>query len=168
MHVSRPGWPATTHKLGVRNCNLARGEARVLAAFMQFPAGLERSQLTVLTTYKRSTRDRYVQFLKEKGLAVEDGGKIVATEAGIAVLPDAEPLPTGLKLRDYWLAKLPEGERRILQLLVERYPATVPREDISEGTGYARSTRDRYVQFMQAKEIVEATGDGVRAAAGLF
>jgi uncharacterized protein len=159
---------AASREPTINKGDLPRGEARVLAALIQFPAGLERSQLTVLTTYKRSTRDRYVQFLKEKGLAADAGGKIVATEAGISALPDAEPLPTGPELRNYWLTKLPEGERRILQLLVERYPESVPREDISDGTGYARSTRDRYVQFMQAKEIVEASGDGVRAVETLF
>jgi Helicase HerA, central domain len=148
--------------------DLPKGESRILAALLQFPAGLDRSQLSVLTTYKRSTRDRYVQFLKEKGLAADSGGKIVATDAGAAALPDAEPLPSGRELRDYWMAKLPEGERRILQVLVDRYPASVSRDEISDATGYKRSTRDRYLQYMQAKEIVEATGEGVRAAGGLF
>lgn len=121
----------------------------------------------MLTTSKRSTRDRYAQFLKEKGLAADSGGKIVAKEAGAAALPDAGPLPTGRELRDYWMAKPPEGERRILQVLVDRYPASMPRDDVSDATGYKRSTRDRYLQYMQAKEIVEVTADGVRAIEGL-
>jgi hypothetical protein len=74
----------------------------------------------VLTAHKRSTRDRYVQFLIEKGLAADAGGRFVATADDIAALPEAEPLPTGLALQEYWLSRLPEGERRILQLLVDQ------------------------------------------------
>lgn len=144
------------------------GEEKILAALIQYPDGLDRSQITVLTTYKRSTRDRYLQFLQAKGLVVDRGGKLFATEEGIAALPDAEPLPTGTELQQYWLSKLPVGEEAILKCLIERHPQAMTRDELSEATGYKRSTRDRYLQFMQSKQIVVAESDGVRASDTLF
>lgn len=148
---------------------LPKGERRILAACIQFPAGLRREQLTVLTTFKRSTRDRYILYLKEKGYVDQVGEVVNATDAGRAALPDAEPLPTGEALRDYWLARLPEGERKILEALIAAYPKAIQRDDLSEATGYQRSTRDRYLLYMRNKQLIEEPSRGeVRASEGLF
>jgi hypothetical protein len=75
-----------------------------------------REQLTVVTGYKRSSRDAYVQRLRERGYVGHEGDRIVATRDGIVALgPDYEPLPTGTVLREHVLERLPEGERRILE-----------------------------------------------------
>lgn len=144
------------------------GEEKILAALIQYPNGLERNQLTVLTGYKRSTRDRYLQYLAEKGFVAPAGGKMVATDEGQAALPNAEPLPTGQALQDYWLERLPEGERAILNVLIPAYPDAVDREQISEVTGYKRSTRDRYLQYLANKELVQAGRGEVKASDNLF
>ena len=92
-----------------------------------------------------------------------------ATDAGRDALPDAEPLPTGAALRDYWLARLPEGERRILEVLIESYPAEMDREVVSEKTGYdKRSTRDAYIQRLGLKQLVVASRGEVKASDELF
>lgn len=148
--------------------NLPKGETAILSALIQFPEGLQREQLTVLTTYKRSTRDRYLQYLQEKGLVSANGGTCVVTDAGREALPNAQPLPTGEELRAHWLTKLPLGERVILEALIERHPESVSREELSEITGYKRSTRDRYLQYMQLKMIVATDSTGVRASDNLF
>lgn len=144
------------------------GEEKILAALIQYPNGLERNQLTVLTGYKRSTRDRYLQYLAEKGFVSAAGGKMYATDEGKDALPNAEPLPTGQALQDYWLARLPEGERAILDVLIGAYPSAVDREKISEETGYKRSTRDRYLQYLANKELVESGRGEVKASDNLF
>lgn len=147
---------------------LPEGERRVLTAVAQYPEGATREQLSILTGYKRSTRDRYLQFLQQKGY-VQAGELIVATADGLAALGDRfEPLPTGEALLQYWLRRLPEGERRILDVVVAGYPDAVDREAISEATGYKRSTRDRYLQFLATRRIVKSERDGVRAAGELF
>lgn len=75
--------------------HLPPGEKAVLIAAAQFGT-VEREQLTVLTGYKRSSRDAYIQRLREKGLITVNGGSIDPTEAGLAALPaDYEPLPSG-------------------------------------------------------------------------
>lgn len=152
------------------NGDLPKGEAIILSALIQFPAGLNREQLTVLAGFKKSTRDAYIQRLREKGYvdcAYE--GNVVATESGRNALPNAQPLPTGEALQAHWLNKLPDGERRILEVLLAAYPESVDREFVSEQTQFKKSTRDAYLQRMSSKMVVTEPGRGlVRAADTLF
>lgn len=165
--IRAPAAPATPRLNGT--AALPRGEAATLTACIQFPDGLRREQLTVLTGYKRSSRDAYIQRLKERGLVTVGGDRVAATAAGQAALPNAEPLPTGPALQDHWLQRLPEGERRVLSVLIERYPEPVPRADIDDATGYQRSSRDAYLQRLRAKQlVVEPSRGEVRACEDLF
>lgn len=157
--------PATSSQ----EVQLPPGEKAVLSAVIQYPNGLRREQLTVLTGYKRSSRNAYIDRLRTKGYIATDRELVTATENGIAALPNAEPLPTGAALQEFWLAKLPEGERRVLQVLIDNYPLAVSRESIDEATGYKRSSRDAYLNRMSAKELVtEPTRGQVRASDSLF
>lgn len=149
------------------NGNLPSGERTVLTAVAQC-GDADRTQLSVLTGYKRSTRDRYLQFLGQKGFVEANRDRIQATDAGIAALGDFEPLPVGDALREYWMARLPEGERHVLAAVVSEYPGAASREAITNTTEYKRSTRDRYVQFLQARKLVTSDRDGVRASDALF
>lgn len=149
---------------------LGKGERTVLIAIAQYPEGAERDQLTVLTGYKRSTRDTYIQRLSLAGFAVVEGARVLATDAGVDALgSDFDPLPQGDELQRYWLARLPEGERAILEPLIARHPKAVDRDTISEITGYKRSTRDTYIQRLGSRRLVENVGRGeVRASDNLF
>lgn len=148
--------------------SLPKGEAAILSALIQYPDGLDRSQLTVLTGYKRSTRDAYIQRLGERGYATASGGRVQVTPDGQAALPNVKPLPTGEALQEFWQSRLPEGERAILDVLIGAYPEAVSRDEISEITGYKRSTRDAYIQRMTAKQIIDVKAGGVSASENLF
>lgn len=144
------------------------GEAAILRACIQYPDGLEREQLTILTGYKRSSRDAYIARVAARGY-VTTAGKIVATAEGHAAMPDAEPLPTGEALQEFWRNRLPEGERKILDVLIEAYPEPVARDHLDEPTGYKRSSRDAYLSRLAAKELVSEAGRGlVLASETLF
>lgn len=150
---------------------LGKGERTILIAVAQYPGGVMRDQLTVLTGYKRSSRDTYLQRLAAAGyVETSAGGPVRATEAGIAALgADYEPLPTGTALQDYWRDRLPEGERRILEVLIAAYPDAVRRDLIDEETGYRRSSRDTYIQRLRSRRLVENVGPAeVRASEDLF
>ncbi len=182
----RAGRPLMTHNISTKSqpspksrantrpaasdVNLGKGEFCVLTAVAQYAEGATREQLTVLTGYRRSSRDTYLQRLRQAGLVGDRGGVLLATEAGVARLgPDFEPLPTGAALREYWLARLPEGERRILVVLLAAHPKSVDRESLGEATEYKRSSRDTYLQRLLARRLVEAVGRGeVKAADVLF
>jgi hypothetical protein len=148
---------------------LGGGERRVLAAIAQHAEGVTREQLTVLTGYKRSSRDTYLQRLRARGL-VADGERLTVTQVGLAELgPDFEPLPTGAALLEHWRGRLPAGERAVLEVAVKAYPEAVDREAITEATGYLRSSRDTYLQRLRSRQLITEPGRGlVRAAEALF
>lgn len=137
------------------NGSLAAGEKAILLAAAQcHPA--DRTQLTVLTGYKRSTRNRYIQFLQQKGYVEVEGEQVKPTAAGMAALgSDYEPLPTGSELQKYWLERLPAGEKHILAFVLQHGGQKVNREAIGEATGYQRSTRNRYIQYLQARHLLK-------------
>lgn len=147
---------------------LPQGERIILEALIQYPEGLRREQLTVLTGYKRSSRDAYIQRLRERGYASTDSERVTATDEGIAALPDARPLPTGQALREFWQARLPQGERVIFDVIVARYPDAVDRNELDEATGYKRSSRDAYLMRLAAKELITVARGMVRASDSLF
>jgi DNA-binding IclR family transcriptional regulator len=149
---------------------LPKGEAACLAAIAQHPEGADREQLTVLTGYKRSSRDTYLQRLREKGMIQPGGVEFLATAAGFAALgADFTPLPTGSALRGHWMGRLPEGERRVLEHLVAAHPDGVARDELDEATGYKRSSRDTYLQRLGSRRlVVSEPGSRVRASDMLF
>jgi hypothetical protein len=71
-----------------------------------------------------------------------------------------EPLPTGQRLVEYWRARLPEGERKTLDVLLDASGAAVARERIDDATGYKRSSRDAYLVRLKARGLVEFVGPG--------
>jgi hypothetical protein len=149
--------------------DLPRGEVAILSACIQYPDGLRREQSTVLTGYRRSTRDAYIQRLRERAYLDLTADKVMATAEGTAALPDARPLPVGAALQEFWTARLPDGERKILSALIEAYPNSVDRESLDDSTGFKRSTRDAYLQRLAAKELVSEPRRGaVQASAQLF
>lgn len=150
------------------NGSLDKGEkAILLAAAQSHPA--DRTQLSILTGYKRSTRNRYIQFLQEKGYVEANGEQILPTAAGMAALgADYQPLPTGAELQKYWIDRLPTGEKHIFAFILQHHGAKVNREAIGEATGYQRSTRNRYIQFLQARHLLKAGVGPVEPAEMLF
>lgn len=159
--------PSTNNASGI---HLPPGERAVLVAAAQYTDGVERDQLSVLTGYKRSSRDAYIQRLGDKSYVERRGDRLYITEAGIAALGrDYEPLPTGMELQRYWIARLPEGERRVLEILIGAGGKAVLREVIDESTGYKRSSRDAYIQRLSSRRLVDNIGRGeVKAADTLF
>lgn len=154
---------------------IGTGERAILIATAQYSDGVTREQLTVLTQYKRSSRDAYIQRLQAKGYVAFSGRDIKATQDGINFLgPDYAPLPTGAALREHLMRTLPEGERKILSVLIEACEnpledSLVTREDLSTQTGYQRSTRDAYLQRLSARQLVSFEGRGmVKASEILF
>lgn len=165
-----PPKPRTTAiaDLSSSNGSLDKGEKAILLAAAQcHPA--DRVQLSILTGYKRSTRNRYIQFLQQKGYIEDKGEKILPTAEGMAALgADYTPLPTGVELQHYWLERLPAGEKHILAFVLQSGGAKVNREEIGEATGYQRSTRNRYIQYLQARHLLKDGVGPVEPAEMLF
>jgi DNA-binding MarR family transcriptional regulator len=152
---------------------LSKGERKILTAIAQYPGGAALEQLTVLTGYKKSSRNEYIRQLRGRGLvndAPNGSESLVATPAGIAALGEFKQLPTGRALIAHWLEKLSGGEHKIFSALVNAGGAAVSREMLGEATGYKKSSLNEYLRLLIARRLVEPidkTSD-VRAAAMLF
>lgn len=149
---------------------LPPGEKATLIAAAQYPDGVARDQLSVLTGYKRSSRDAYILRLSARGYVTLNGnGTVHATDDGIAALGDAyEPLPEGNALQRWWLDRLPPGEKAVLEATLHAYPGVMERAALDDATGYKRSSRDAYIQRLMARRLVTADRGAVRAADTLF
>lgn len=139
-----------------------KGERRILIAIAERPQGATKQQLTVLTGYKRSSRDTYLQRLRAadhvRGAGTEFD-RIHATALGLHALgKDYVPLPVGPALIEYWRARLPQGELLIFDTLL-RARRALDREEIAQATGYKRSSRDTYLQRLRARGIVLVRGE---------
>lgn len=137
------------------------GERAIMIAVAQNSNGASRELISLVTGYKTSTRNAYLQRLDGKGF-VEAGarGTIVATQAGLEALgSEYEPLPTGRALLDYWLSKLSEGEQKVLRVVAAEYPSSVERDTIGELTGYKQSTRNAYLQRLGTRRLVTGRGE---------
>lgn len=163
--VPRPR--AAARPVSAGDVSLGRGERQVLAAVAQHPDGVTREQLSILTGYKRSSRDTYLQRLGAAGLlGATAGGIIVATDAGVEALgDDFEPLPVGDALRQHWMQRLPRGERAVLEAAVHAFPDWLDRDSID---GYKRSARDTYIQRLGARRLITTDRGRIRVAQELF
>lgn len=164
-------WNAAMNGLaGDQSGGLAAGEKKVLAAIAQYPNGIRREQLTVLTGYKKSSRDTYIQRLRAAAYILVEGDKVIAMPEGIAVLgDDYEPPLFGKALREQVMTRLAEGERKVLEAVIAGHPGAVDRAEIDAATGYKKSSRDTYIQRLRARELVEVlAGGAVKASDNLF
>lgn len=157
--------PPPVRSAGANGVDMPDGERTILTAIAQM-GGAEGEQISVLTGYKRSTRNTYLQRLRARGYITGES-PITATQEGVDALGEYEQLPTGSELREWWLVRLPEGEAKILEVLAQAYPDGVDGDRISEITGFKRSTRNTYLQRMRSKKIVDA-GATPRASRELF
>jgi len=78
------------------------------------------------------------------------------------------PLPVGEELRNYWMARLPGGEKKLLEILVAAYPDGVERNNLDDAAGYKRSSRDTFIHRLRNRQLIEVHGTAVRASERLF
>lgn len=146
---------------------LSKGETTILQALLTLPGATGREALGILSGYKRSSRNEYLRQLSVRGFIHDHGDTITVTDAGRAAMPNIEPLPTGEKLRKFWLQRLSPGERKLLELLIQAYPDAVPRDALDEA-GYRRSSRNEYLRLLVTRQLIADTGQGMRANDILF
>lgn len=169
-HVAMRATVAPTRPSSGSGESMPPGERAVLTAAAMYDGGVSRDQLGVLTGYKRSSRDAYIARLIGRGwIDPSSNGHIRVSQAGVDALGSSfELLPTGTALLEWWRGRLPEGERKVLDVLVEAFPREVARETIDEITGYKRSSRDAYLSRLYARRLVTSERGTVRAADELF
>lgn len=147
------------HSNGEGGSPLGSGERLVLQAIAGDQEGITTEHIAVLTGYKSTSRRVYLQRLTAAGYAKRNGEKYIVTEEGIRMLgSDYEPLPTGSALQKHLLEKLPEGQAKILRLLLD-HPDGLSYVDIEAMTGYKSTSRRVYLQRMGARKIIKTDED---------
>lgn len=148
---------------------LRGGERLILIATAQYPEGVTREQLTILSGYKRSSRDTYIQRLQSRGFITATRDRVTATPEGIEKLGnDYKPLPTGQALIEYWLGRLSGGEKAIFEVVIREYPNEIARNSLDEQINYKRSSRDTYIQRLKARQLIEESRNSIKASRHLF
>lgn len=148
--------------------SLPVGERRILTVAVQRTAGASLSEILLITGLKKSSVKTYVTRLKKKKFISTEGSRVLATDEGRAEIGDVDPLPTGDALRAYWINELPEGESKILGVLIGAYPHTMSRSEIISMTGYEDSTVKTYVTRLKARELIVVEDGEPRVSAILF
>lgn len=148
---------------------LGKGEIIVLKAIAQHPEGISTEHIAVLTGYKQTSRRVYLQKLAQRGFVQNVNNTFYPTNPGVQALgDDFESLPTGDALREHVLRTLPEGERKILDILIGVYPGGYSVLNIEDLTGYKTTSRRVYVQRLTARKLVETNNGVVFASDKLF
>jgi hypothetical protein len=149
----------------------ARNMLAVLAR--QHPVRITRRQLATLAKLKVTggTFGTYFGDLRRAGLIEQDGDFVTLTAAGFAYTGTSPDLPvTAEELRETWRGSLRAGARKMLDLLIERYPDAITRSELAamadlEQTG---GTFGTYLGDLRRNGLAEETGDGIRAAEVFF
>jgi hypothetical protein len=147
---------------------MSKGERIILATIVQLGC-ISSAHLTIVTGYKRSTRNAYLARLVAAGFIEEREAGWFPTHLGRSALPDVPKLPTGADLAQHYLDTLPEGESTLLAVLLAENGRPIERDVLGEVSGYKRSTRNAYLQRLAARQlVVDVDRETVRASEMLF
>jgi hypothetical protein len=153
-----------TNRAAVDAVPLGEGERKTLVAIVAAET-VTREYLTLVTGYKKSTRNAYVQRLAARGYVVVGEQFITATAFGVQVAGPVEHAPTGAALVDWWLGRLPAGEATILKLVLAGVSS---RDALSEQSGLKKSTRNAYLQRLATRSLIDVdAADQIRPHAVL-
>ena len=152
--------------------SLRRGERVMLETVAAFAdCGLTRAQLGFLAKFAPSggTFSTYLGTLKRAGLIEERDKRTYPTDAGereadVVLIEGADRL-------ELWRANLRPGELRMLDVLVELFPAAIGRRELGHETGFTASggTFSTYLGTLRRLGLIETTpGGGVRAMASAW
>lgn len=145
-------------------------ERRILTALAQH-GPQERTRLGLLAGYRPDTGHfgNVLGALRARGLV--DGTRPLAiTDAGLAALGPFDPLPApGPELVAYWKGRISGPAAKVLQVLVDAYPAAMTRREVAEASGYRHDTGHfgNILGELRGLRLVVGTGE-LRASDDLF
>ena len=131
-----------------------------------YPAGMTPGQLAARVGIKKkgSTFSAYKSRLRTAGLIEERDGLLFATERGVGLIGDVEPLPApGPELARSWASKLP-GTGALVEHLLLVYPTWADREELADALGINRSgsTLSAYISRLSTAGVIEKSGASIR------
>lgn len=148
------------------------GARRMLNTLARWhPQTLTRQQLATLSGFSQGgTFSDYLGVLRRCGYIVEADGRICVTLDGYhSAGAIGAQRHTAEEIVALWSSELKLGARRMLDILVSHYPASMTRVGLSEASGYAQGgTFSDYLNTLRRKGLIEIDGQRVRAHNTLF
>jgi hypothetical protein len=142
--------------------SLVKGEKRILETLARHhPVRMTKPQLATLSRFKQSgTFSTYLSNLKGGGLIYVENNLFEITHEGSRIVGANLKSPmTPQEVLDQWMNALVQGERRILEFLVDSYPEEFLKEDLAENTGFAMSgTFSTYLSNLRRNGLIEGRG----------
>jgi hypothetical protein len=141
----------------------------MLQACATFPEqGLTKSQLVALGQVKAGgTFSTYLGELQRAGFLQYQGGRFYATPAGMAHLGSDVPEPPrrAEDVIGFWRSRFRAGAVRMLDVIVERFPQAISRDDLSEEASVGKGgTFSTYLGELKRAELIDERSDGLYAS----
>lgn len=144
---------------GVVTQALGMKERKVLTALAQFPAGLTKAKLALLSEYSMgaSTIGVALSELRRRGYVERGGYPARITDEGLRAIGPVDAPPRGPDLLSWWYERLGKKERLVAQALVDAYPDALDDEQLARITGYSieASTIGVALSTLRKAEVVE-------------
>jgi hypothetical protein len=145
---------------------IGKGERTVLAVLAQWPGGRTHNELAFLAGYsaKASTLGVILGKLRRLGY-VEAGQPIRLTPEGLEAAGGPQELPNGPELLEHWRShpRMGEGERRMLDVLIEHYPDPLSNQELCEYAGYSPTASTVGVILSKLRKLGLVEKDARRA-----
>lgn len=166
--------PIPSPRTGDSDIQLKAGARRILDTLARhYPQRVTKAQLGTLAKFKITggTFLTYWSTLKRYGLVDERDGLIQLTDAGMDYVGHVPAVPlTTDEVLSQWHSVLKAGARKMLDVLVAVYPASLPRSALAdrvemESTG---GTFNTYLGTLRRNGLIDVEGQDVSASESLF
>jgi hypothetical protein len=141
----------------------SKAERAVLNVLAQFPDGLTKVQVALLSGYsvKSSSLGNALSQLRTWGL-IERGQPLKITPDGVAFMgDDIEPVPEGAALVEYWLNRLGRAEAAVLRVHLAAWPDALAKGSVADRSGYSvtSSSLGNALSRLRALELISGYGE---------
>ena len=139
----------------------------------RYPMTLTTSQLA--THSKLLSQDSmygtYLSMLELRGFIRTEGNGVSITQAGLTLTGVNPPNPqTQEQVISMWQESLPQGAKRMLDILVSIHPATITKQDLGREAKMSSTsgTFGTYLSILRSNALIEVAGANVKANDSLF
>lgn len=137
------------------------------------PMKLTKAQLATFAKLKSSSGSysNYLSKLRVFGYISEDNGLLQATEKGFGYIGSTpNPPQTPDQVIQMWKDNLSGGAKRMFEVLVERYPSGMSKEELGEATQLASNSGSfsNYISILNSNGLIRKEGNTIKISGDLY
>lgn len=147
------------------------GALRMLkAAAMFYPNPITKARMGAIAglSFSSGSFGTYLATLRRNNLISGSGNELTATEEGINIAGDVEPLPDNLV--EMWCNIVKGGASRMLRALAKVFPESMSKEDLGQSSGISHTsgTFGTYIALLKRNGLIKVHAGQIKAAEELF